>query len=40
MLLARKTQVIFFTHHTRLVEIAREVAGDGGITVHELKRAS
>ncbi len=34
--LSRKTQVILFTHHARLVEIAREVAGDDGLTVHEL----
>ncbi len=33
--LTKKTQVILFTHHSRVVEQAREVAG-GVAVVHEL----
>jgi len=34
--LAGKTQVIFFTHHSRLVELAQRAVADGGVAVHEL----
>ena len=33
---AQKTQVLFFTHHSRLVEIARDVGKSGGVFVHTL----
>jgi len=35
--LSRKTQVIFFTHHDRLVELARSL-GDGVAQIHDLTR--
>ncbi len=34
--LARRTQVIFFTHHQRLVELARKVSGEDNLKVHQL----
>lgn len=34
--LAVQTQVIFFTHHTRLQQLADEVLGDGGYRLHAL----
>jgi uncharacterized protein YhaN len=34
--LADHTQVIFFTHHARLVELGREVLGDGRLQLHGL----
>jgi len=37
--LSLKTQVIFFTHHARLVELAHDVAGDTCLMVHRLDGA-
>jgi uncharacterized protein YhaN len=34
--LARKNQVILFTHHRRIVDEALKIEGKGGIQVHEL----
>jgi len=34
--LAKKTQVLFFTHHNRMVEIARKAVGGEMLRVHEL----
>jgi len=34
--LAQRMQVLFFTHHARHVELAREVLGEGRAFVHEL----
>jgi uncharacterized protein YhaN len=34
--LSKKTQVLFFTHHERLVELAQGVAGQGRVTVFDL----
>ena len=36
--LAAHTQVLFFTHHARLVELAREVLPAARLQVHELDR--
>jgi uncharacterized protein YhaN len=33
---ARTTQVLFFTHHARLVELARAVLGPDRLAEHEL----
>ncbi|HVU02201.1 MAG TPA: AAA family ATPase [Polyangiaceae bacterium] len=33
---SRTTQVLFFTHHARLVELAREALGEAGVRVHRL----
>ena len=33
---SRKMQVLFFTHHARLVELARKAVADGELVVHEL----
>lgn len=35
--LASKTQVILFTHHTRVVELATDLRPDAGVFVHEIK---
>ena len=35
--LTSKTQVLFFTHHSRLVEIAKKVGGDELVKVHRLE---
>jgi uncharacterized protein YhaN len=35
--MAGKSQILFFTHHQRLVELAREVIPEGRLAVHELK---
>jgi uncharacterized protein YhaN len=35
---AEKTQVLFFTHHARLVELAREALGEDRLAVHSLPR--
>jgi uncharacterized protein YhaN len=35
--LAGKSQILFFTHHQRLVELAREVIPEDRLAVHELK---
>jgi len=35
--LSRKTQVLFFTHHARLVELAGQL-GEGRVAVHDLSR--
>jgi len=37
--LAIKSQVLFFTHHQRLVELAREVIPEDRLAVHELEGA-
>ena len=34
--LARHTQLLFFTHHTRLVELSKKVVPEGLLGVHEL----
>lgn len=34
--LAQRVQILFFTHHSRHVELAREALGEGGLVVHEL----
>ena len=34
--LAQRTQVIFFTHHSRLRDVAREALSDGLVALHEL----
>jgi len=34
--LSARTQVLFFTHHARLAELAEQVTGDGGVIVHQL----
>jgi uncharacterized protein YhaN len=34
--LASKTQVLFFTHHARLVELARKVVPEGVFKFHDL----
>ena len=34
--LAEKTQVLFFTHHARLEEMARDACGSGRIMLHKL----
>ena len=34
--LSTKTQVIFFTHHSRLVELANAIADGGAMRVHYL----
>jgi uncharacterized protein YhaN len=34
--LAQRVQILFFTHHSRHVELAREALGGGGLVVHEL----
>jgi uncharacterized protein YhaN len=34
--LSRRAQVLFFTHHARLVELAQETLGRGELCVHEL----
>lgn len=36
--LSRKTQVLVFTHHRRVVESAGKMSSDAGILVHELQR--
>ncbi len=33
---ASKMQVLFFTHHARLVDLARSAIGESGLVVHEL----
>ena len=33
---SRKMQVLFFTHHARLVDLARAAVADGELVVHEL----
>jgi uncharacterized protein YhaN len=38
--LTRHTQVLFFTHHARMVELARHTLGDAGVSVHELSGRS
>jgi len=35
--LASKTQVILFTHHTRVVELAKHLKSEAGVFVHEIK---
>jgi uncharacterized protein YhaN len=37
--LAQKTQVLFFTHHQRLVELAREAVPAGRLVEHRLDRS-
>jgi uncharacterized protein YhaN len=37
---ASRTQVLFFTHHARLRELAREALGDGRLSEHVLPAAS
>ena len=37
--LAVESQILFFTHHQRLVELAREVIPEDRLTVHELECA-
>lgn len=37
--LSLRTQVIFSSHHARLVELARDAAGDDRLTVHHLGSA-
>ncbi|MCY2963585.1 MAG: hypothetical protein NT069_08050 [Planctomycetota bacterium] len=37
--LARQTQVLFFTHHERLVELAESVVPEGELAVHRLSRS-
>lgn len=34
--LSRQTQVLFFTHHARLAELAKRLRGGGGLFVHDL----
>jgi uncharacterized protein YhaN len=34
--IAQTTEVLFFTHHTRLVELAREALGAERLAVHTL----
>ena len=34
--LSKRTQVLFFTHHSRLVELAKEIECDGAVKIHEL----
>ena len=36
--LSRRTQVLFFTHHRHLVELAREDLDPASLFVHELRR--
>jgi uncharacterized protein YhaN len=36
--LANRAQILFFTHHARLVELARETLAPSGLTVRELDR--
>jgi uncharacterized protein YhaN len=38
--LSTRMQVLFFTHHTRLVDLARAAVPSSALTVHELERAS
>ncbi len=38
--LSKKTQVLFFTHHGRLVELAHEVAEEGQVRVINLAPSS
>jgi uncharacterized protein YhaN len=38
--LADKVQVLFFTHHEHLIELAREVAPDGKLRIHRLRETS
>ena len=35
--LSDKTQVIFFTHHSRLVDLAKEAVGLERLRIHELE---
>ena len=35
--LSRKTQVLFFTHHARLAEMAKELGADGQMSLHEMR---
>ncbi|MDB4974758.1 MAG: uncharacterized protein JWN48_3099 [Myxococcaceae bacterium] len=35
--LTRHTQVLFFTHHKRMVELASATLGDAGVQLHELQ---
>ncbi|HQL91293.1 MAG TPA: AAA family ATPase [Syntrophales bacterium] len=35
--LSKKTQVLFFTHHARLAEMAKEVKADDGIYLHTMR---
>ncbi|MBX3188087.1 MAG: AAA family ATPase [Labilithrix sp.] len=37
--IAKRMQVVFFTHHARLVELARAALAPGELTVHELATA-
>ena len=34
--LSRKTQVLFFTHHARVAELAQEVVSPSALSVHNL----
>lgn len=34
--LSQRTQVVFFTHHQRLVELAQKLGSDGNVIVHRL----
>jgi hypothetical protein len=34
--LAKKTQVLFFTHHARMVEIAKRALKSSQVALHEL----
>jgi len=34
--LSEKTQILFFTHHLRLVELAQKSAGKKRVVIHEL----
>jgi uncharacterized protein YhaN len=34
--IAKTTEVLFFTHHARLVELAREALGEGRLVLHTL----
>ena len=34
--LSQRTQVVFFTHHSRLRDVAREALSDGLLALHEL----
>jgi uncharacterized protein YhaN len=37
--LCERTQVLFFTHHNRMVDLAREALGRNGVVLHELDPA-
>jgi uncharacterized protein YhaN len=34
--LSKKTQVLFFTHHARLAEMAKELGNDRQMSLHEM----